>query len=333
MTTNLLPTLVKTWQFAVNQTVPAQTTQIETDKLLMLTIKDILKGFASAGWTCSGSSDSVTGAMDAVDRWVTTANLVKQFAGVAHSWIVLRQTGIATNFELCIDLNSSLTDRGSIIVSPAAGFTGGSNTNRPTATDEIILINTTSYTFDTYNTTFQVHAMMSDDGACTRLQVWQSGQNQCMFWLFDVPEDAETGWTDPSLSFVKQANTGYAASFANLSAAKNVKGRGSATFGMAMTGEGSNFLAATTDVIAATNGLGTNVDSFNSGWQLTKIGVASDDASHRGRHGTLYDLWWRPNGLNDGHSFPNSAPAAQQFMCFGNLVLPWLNDGTIPLFS
>ena len=59
-------------------------------------------------WTCLGSSNGTTGALDGVDRWTSTftpANLVRALSGSPHSWIVLRNSTLG--YDICLDMNSA----------------------------------------------------------------------------------------------------------------------------------------------------------------------------------------------------------------------------------
>lgn len=330
-----LPTLAKTWQFSINQKVDAQGSIAATEKRLIRTIKNLMKGFGTNPWTCSGSSNSSTAGMDGVDRWTTDADITKAAAASPHSWIVLRQTGIATNYEFCFDALAS-AGSATIVVSPSAGFTGGTTSARPTATDEIILISNTTW-FSVLDTIHQIHAMQSTDGQCTRIQVWRGGVQQCLFWLFDKPQNPVSGWTNPSLSLAlatgaASAAGGYASDYANIRSSKNIKGRGSATFGMVMTGEWHGILQSTTTLLAESLAVGVVPNQFDGYWDFYSVGVASDDVSHRGRHASIFDLWLGEIGMNDGDTFPSNA-STKQFINLGRIILPWVGDSTIALLQ
>lgn len=328
-----LPTLVKSWQFQVNQTVPSQGSGLATERRVIRIVKDVLKAFASNPWSVRGSSNGVAAAMDSTDRWASDADIVKAASGTAHSWIVLRQTGIATNFELCIDMNSASQTAASFVVSPSVGFSGGSTTARPTAADEIVLINASAW-IDANDVQHQIHAMQSTDGQCTRLQIWRGGTNQCTFMLFDRPQNPPAGWTNPSVSFVIPATSGYAGAYTNLISVVNGRGRGSATFNIFMTGENNTNAQGSFNLCASdpTQGMGSVPNDFDGQWPFYPVGIGSVSANHRGRHGTLFDLWWRPIAVNDADSFPNNA-ATRQFMALGNLIFPWVGDATTALLT
>lgn len=327
-----LPTLSKTWQISANQTVAAQGTLAATAQRLLRTVKNLFIAPASSPWTVSGSSNSGAAGMDSTDRWITDNNITPANSGTAHSWIVLRQTGIASNFEICLDYNTSNLNPHniSVIVSPSAGFTGGTVTNRPTATDEQVMINTNSW-FSSLNIQHQIHFWQSSDGQCTRLMIWRQNTNMCTFWSFDKPKDPVSGWTNPSAWIVINNTGGISAStglFTTL-AAGVARGHGTAAMTLALTGEGAGDTGALLAFITPT---GTQANSLDSNWPFFPIGLASSTSSHIGRHGSLYDIWWAPSGLSNADTFPNDT-ANRQFVKMGALILPWLNDSTIPLIT
>lgn len=326
-----LPILAKTWQFQVNQTIPAQGSLLATMRRVIRTLKDLYKSFGLMPWTVSGSSNAVAAAMDGVDRWAVDTDLVWNTAGLAHSWIVLRQIGIAVNFEVCIDLSNSSSPIGSIIVSPSVGFAGGSTIARPTAADEMVVLNNVILT-SANDSQFQIHGFQSTDGECTRFSIWRLGTNNATFSLFDKPQNPVPGWVNPSVSFWASSSSAIAATYAflgTISAAANGRGRGVSTMNIGMTGEGG---AAGAGFLAENATIGSVANQLSNEWMMPPIGIVSQTALNIGRHGNLFDLWWRPLGVNDADTFPNN-PLTRQFAALGNLIFPWTGDATIPLLT
>lgn len=66
---------------------------------------------ANSVWTCVGSSDGVTAAFDANDRWGTVSfdptKIVQASSGTAHSWILLQNTTLG--MQILIDGNVATT--------------------------------------------------------------------------------------------------------------------------------------------------------------------------------------------------------------------------------
>jgi hypothetical protein len=326
-----LPTLAKTWQFNVNQAIAAQGSQQATNRRLLRAIKDSLIGFTSSPWATRYSCDSLTAgtAGDGIDRWTADTSVVGNSAGSAHSWFVMRQTGIATNFELLISCeNSSTLSVIVLAVSPSAGFTGGTTTARPTATDEIVLLTTGNTWNSGADVNHKLHVMQSSDGQVTRVMLWENNIN-CLFWAFEKPKNPPSGWTNPSTSFAMGGAS--TATFQNLSAFLTAgggqgssKGRGTATFAMTWTGEGSN---SSSSILA--NGILNAPNDFDSSWPFFPIGLVSTQAGHRGRHGTLFDIWWGSSGTASADTYP--ADGSRQFAQLANIILPW--NGSTPLIT
>ncbi len=330
-----LPVLSKTWQFppaGANIIVPGQIDALSTKHRVLRAIKDALKSFVSSPWTVRGSSNAVAAGLDSVDRWTTDADVVSTSSGgVAHSWVVLRQTGIATNFELLIDCyDGNGTGYVSIYVSAAAGFTGGSITARPTATDEVLAGNHIPVVpaFGTGPRVI-VHAWQSTDGACTRLDVWQGGV-QTAFWLFEKPKNPTVGWTNPSVSFISNGAATFSEIFYN-STPTRTRGRfGSTWADMSFTAEYSYSIAPGSYHVASADEIGAQPNDFDGSWPFLPIGIVSKTVGSRGRHGQLHDIWWKPKAVGRGDTFPNDS-AARQFVALGEIILPWTGNATVPL--
>lgn len=124
-------TLLRTWTVSLNN-VPSQATLDAQGKAVTLAYANLL---IAAGYTCEGSSNGTTGAMDAVNRWSTAANLIWEAAGSAHSWIVLKHP--SRSQRVLIDLSTGATNQHlRNITWGATAFGGGAPTNlvAPTAT-------------------------------------------------------------------------------------------------------------------------------------------------------------------------------------------------------
>lgn len=303
-----LPTLSKTWQFNVNNQNAAQGSVILCNRRLLMSLKNALIGFGSSPWVVRGSSNSVAGAMDSVDRWVTDSNLIWANDGVAHAWIVLRQTGLATNAELLISCNQAAVNgnQATITFSPSAGFTGGSNTTNPTATDAFACIANTNFGAVTADIAIRWSVMQSTDGQCTRILVYQAG-SPLMFYVFDKATNVGSGWTNPVV-VATQPNTSPAL--------------------LVMSSRVSPTLIATISMGAETVQGATVANELSGDWPMIPIGLSSATVGARGRHGSLFDIWQASNSLVTGDTYPGDGSA--QFAQFGTIILPW-NGGPVNL--
>jgi hypothetical protein len=329
-----LPVLAKTWQFNINQTIGLGTILLNRAALLFA-IKSSMTGFASNPWTVAYSCDSSTAgtAGDGVDHWTTAANVVFGTSTAAHSWIVLKQTGIASNFQVLISASpeagsiSSSSYVISIYISPSAGFTGGSTTTRPTATDEVTMLTcginggpgfggTTPGTAAT-----RVQALQSTDGACTRFFLCKAG----IVWgvlLFETVSPTINGTWSPA--WYCRVNKSSASSFPVQNAAADFYSLGGAininstpaTAGLTAEGLGTLFGPIDTT-------FGNLANDVDGAWPMWPMGLVSATASARGRHGTMIDLWYGSAAVTDGDTYDATS---KQFAQFAGLIVPW--DGS-----
>ena len=315
-----LPSIIKTWQYSVSQLVAATGSPSTEAQALFLAIKNAMIAFGSTAWTVRYSCNKTTAgtAGDGVDRWTTTASIVDTNSGT-HSWMVLRQTGLGVNFELCIDCLSGsgpgAVHFGSIVVSFGAGFTGGTTSLRPTATDEQILINQTTI-LPTASGNSRWHLMQSSDGACTRLFVTHSGA-PLTCWIFDKVTNAVTGWTNPIIAHatISAATTDWSSATGTFSI------RPASTNGLASLGCEGN-AGGTVSAIAA-GAVANELDSSNPILPLSVLGITG---GMRGRNATVIDLWAGGAGVVTGDTYPNDT--TYQFAQFGTLIVPW--NATLP---
>lgn len=126
------------------------------------------------GCTITGSSDGVAAGMDAVDRWDADADLVWGEDPTPHSWIVLRFANMG-GAELLIDLWVNLADDSTQALfewAPSGGYTGGSNTARPTSTTGTggtSALFQTQHNDDTTRYDLALHVLYTDDGEQLRV--------------------------------------------------------------------------------------------------------------------------------------------------------------------
>lgn len=318
-----LPTLSKTWQFNVNNVIGPQYDTKQCYDLMWITIKNALKGFGTNPWAVKGSCNSSAAGMDNVDRWSTVSDIVH--ATGAHSWIVLAQTGLGgTMPSICIDMVSATVGTGTIVVSPVAGFTGGTTTARPTATDEVVMVSNASMVAAVATpATFQsvVHVMQDTTGQNTRVIVMSGGTN-VLFWAFEKLGDTHANFTN-NYSFTIANGATDAATRTNLYAATKTQFRfGSANYAAYWTDEAYN-------AIALGNGLNQVPNEISGGWSMGQIGMLSIAAGARGRHGRYPDMYWGSAFHSNGVCFPNDT--SRLWAVFGNVIVPW--NGTVPVIA
>jgi len=341
-----LPTLDKTWDIDTNNLVANSGNYTLDRRASMFMIKDKLVNMP-VPWTVIGSSDGVTQGMDAVDRWVTAADVsfgnVTYDPSAINGWIVLQQTGIGPKFQILIGPSKFNTYAGAarISYSPVNGFgaaNGGTDPagvilhDYPTATDELVLIvgNTTGSSWldghsqnRTGNPDFRFHFWQSSDGACNRIIARNIlNANNGLNIFFEKPKSPITAWTNPVIA-EWVASTTDRNTYANYNDAAGISGNSPAGPIMPMyaTSEGV--------VSAALGQTIVNANSLSGEWELYPQGLASNTNPYYGRHGSRFDVWWVPTPLPNGSTFPLTPSPTREFCVFDNMAFPW--DGSLPV--
>jgi hypothetical protein len=343
-----LPALDLTYQFSVNHVLAAQGSAIATSRALLFAIK---QGFISFGvnpwavrYSCNGTTAGTVN--DGVDRWVTDADLVWSTGTSAKSWTVLRN---ADGFEVMIECRSGgATGRNlCVAVSASAHFTGGSTTVRPTATDEMVLIDglspgQSSWGQGSSGTTtdrgYAWHLLHSTDGLVTQLVICHNN-NATGFWYLGRVSQPVTGWTLPVMGAIwaDGATTPVSgAHYTEMADGANTDVGNPHALGRFPGGTAKLFATAiafgtgTANTADYSGRRVTTINEVSSEWELQQVGLGCATPGFRGMsHGRLYDVRWTSTGTPTGTDFP--ADATRVRATFGNIVIAW--NGTVPISS
>jgi len=329
-----LPVLdYSTWRFKVNQNLDSPGTVLACFQQLLWSIKDSL--ITASGWTDSAGSGTTLTApwtviassngtvADASDNWTTSADLVWAATGTAHSWIVLRQTGInGQNFELLLDCNSASNNRLTVSWTPATGFdvSSPSTLTAPTATYQSTLVaNSVDWVTTAITFNCALHVQVTDGGECTRVVVYIGGACKA-FWALDKPKDAVSGWSSPAIGYLSYSGAPLYTTLNDVTNARCWVGSvetsaylASAAYGTAMLGQNL-----------------TVANEVSGCWPMIPVRVVTDTYPAVGLVGTLRDTWWGATGVADGDTYPDTG-TLKQFLHVGNLIIPW-NQST-PLLT
>jgi hypothetical protein len=133
-----VPVQQKTWTISANNriAIASYATLVLQGGKYLKTIADFL---LANGYTCKGSSDATSAAMDGVNRWATDADASHQAANTttAVSWMVLTDGNGA---DICLSFVGATGDIARISFSPSGAYVAaGTATFTPTATDEQVL--------------------------------------------------------------------------------------------------------------------------------------------------------------------------------------------------
>lgn len=321
-----VPTKIKTWQFNLNSLQYDSTGAYRINKVA-IQIKDALKGFGSSPWTVSGSSDGSTSSMDGTDRWTDKTKIVNDVPGNAHSWIVLRQAGLNTKFELCIDCSTGSYYQATFVISPGTGFgtanggTNGSITARPTATDSYTLTQQ-NWGWGSGDVPGVVHCMQSTDGKCTRVVVCANGYPVNLL-VFDTANNPVNSWTAPNLVF---------GVYSELSSVANALSYSAFNTNSSLISNANSFYVpsylATIGHQSAPFGMnpgGLVAHQQTGEWPFTPMTLAGNGTVGYGLFGTMFDMYWGSSGLASTSNYYESG-SAYSWAQFGDIILPW--DGT-----
>jgi hypothetical protein len=345
-----LPSLTLTQQFLVNQTLALSgTLETQTDNFL-LGVKNGMKastsGFTASdgsslpsptgGWTVWGSNNGAGafGNGDGVDRWSAIGDIVHNTAGNNHSWIVLRQTGLASNAALLLDCNSATVNNLTMVFSPtgfgaANGGADGTATAAPTALNSTTLVNagsTWGATSNASNNTV-MHLVLSSDGTYTVI-VFMRNNFVCGAWVFVKPQQVKSWWTTPILigalgtaTAAPASSTPAPADWTDTTGATFLQGRsGASNFNVRLGHVGFGNTGGTAAITTA------DPDNDNPLWGTRAV---SNTANFVGDHAFIPDMWVGRNNISIGSGYPSTGNV-RQFMQFDRFILPW-NRSTIVL--
>lgn len=318
-----LPILEKTWIHDVNNTINSGGPFVGYGALMFAWKTFMTTGLGA--WSVVSSSDGVSNA-GAADYWLNATDANVHGNGVNHSWIVLQNDAISTGFQICVDLRKNGGGASTIMevyVSEAAGFTGGTLTARPTATDEVHTAdqagrhNWTDAIDLTVNPA-QLHMQRSDDGTVTHWWIYVQGYCPC-FYVIEKPQDAVPDWSIPWIAVACvdwYASTNFRPTYGYLNDIKtNVacRAKGSKTQ-FYLSSEG-----AISSMIGQLMSFGGDLDG--GAYPFFPIGIWCDEAGARGRLGRFSDLWWGSVAAADGDHYPGDA--TRQFAQVGDFIVPW----------
>ena len=311
-----LPTLAKTWQFNVNQKTTTSSVLLTDCQNTLYKIKTTLTGFTNP-WTVVASSDGSTAG--ASDKWTASNKLIWAASSNARSWIVLQQTGMSGGtYQLYIDCTNASPQNLYVACSVGGLYTGFTTpASKPTATDEIVLLNTSTW-FNTVASTSVLHIMMTSDGYSTRIFNYIGSTNYSSFFIETLASDSAL--TYKIASAVKTSNT-YATFYG--SSVTPWSSRYSSTNFVAYTGVESYYNST---VPAANSGA---VSDFTTAYPICPLSIHSEAAGAKGRVGSLVDLWFGSTAVAVGSTYPSSG--GKTFIQLGGFVLPW--NGSVPVLA
>ena len=314
----------RSWQFDFDRAPSDNSTNLLLSKSALWYWKAFLAGEqGGAGlslWTVTDASDAVTAASS--DLWTSSfdaSKIVRAAPGVNHSWVVLQGPN-ALDLYLTLDYSTGNDYEVDIVFSKAAP-TGGTVTNRPTATDEWVY--SAAALNNGSNSAYLFHGSLSATGDFLFLH---SRTGTARFSL---------AFMSHRLSDIRPTDVYPAHSFFVHDDANSVLRRTQLN-GAGGTWKGRNFdgtaVVESSPPHPATDSTGSNpdsttvvfedmgVDATDSKYSDWPMYMYAKTASHKSVRGRLADYRWAPSVLIDGDAEPSSGPIRS--MVVGDVWVP-----------
>jgi len=307
------------------------------------------RGGAFPAWVCKGSSAGSTGkgaGMDGRDRWHALSDFQFTSTDVAnHSWFVLQNT--LNGAEILIDhARDTLQRRGQGLVSCENGFTGGSTTTRPSATDEFMFagipfVTNTGYWFITENwqsTVIQIIFIASTDGMQDFMIARRLGTYEGRFLGTGIAGDPETGSLIPwngNNTYVIFPDGRSRSLFGNFMSYGEYNDSPRVVITVDKDGVGPGPTAVVCFMTAemfVSQAVGRwhpySPETFGKLFPVHRIGLASAVVGYRGRHAYIPDLLYSGESEDQGVAQNNTLPGdgTNLWIKVGHFFLPW--DGS-----
>lgn len=333
----IYPSVANTWRTAtVFNALHANSAQDDSKDFVWQFTTQMI----SFGWTVKGSSDSVTGALDGVNRLVTFANWIRPgITAGPFSWLCL-QNGSGAEVIFAIDTDSTGFVNWTIRFAPGGGYTGGSTTSTPTAATDYAPTDASRATigspFNGGSTGIGgIHRMVArvqvtSDVKHTRILCMFNGVLFCMMG-WEPATRPVTGWANPNFTIWDPGGDNPAAPTTPIAYESQWRSPFKlfpvlTSFAMTQMPlfteiEGTNLAAneSSVEVFPNVNALSglyeipgppalVNYDSYSTSGQM-------------GRHASMIDIYPIPYGKALGSSWPPGS-SDNKFNVFGNFILP-----------
>lgn len=337
----------KTWEHDPNKVVGVSGELTHKTQMWNMVTSMIDGGIFTTPWIVRGSSDSTLGAMDGVNRWGSTSDIIAtNTLNDPHSWIVLEQSGInfsgaANPLQLLCTMNGGTYANPygwrSFVISPRDGFTGGSGALDPTATDQWGPYWRQSFT----NTDAIVQTVsMSSDGEITRIIIG-NGSNVANRWLsIETPRNPHPNWETPVVFMTKGSGDFARGEYWTT----NVNDIGNDDKGVrflnkegAPVGEddpalyakhGRALLAqwmAGGQIVVRNSGGGLHtLHDVGGEYNTTPAWIFCHSIGHEGVWGEVEDFYFIGSGAAAGDAIPGSGE--KTWWCLGGIIVPGMND-------
>jgi hypothetical protein len=343
----------RTWQYAMNQSMLFGSVA-ELSKNQLWFLKALLLGevpltnqaggaiASPAGlWTCLGSSDGVTGALDGTDRWgaaFDASKLVRATAGTDHSWIALEgpegSNGPTGKARLVIDWSTAADNLVTIRIGPGAA-SGGSVTTAPSV--GLSWVYTAHQINDNTANLNRMHAALATDGGFFCHGAKHGGTRAALCVAVFQPSDCSPADGYPMMSWAGWRDTAVGPMFDSWGVSLVGLTRRNSTVPRCLSHDGAAIVnpacvrlgGVQTSTATGAFGMpifdfGANVaDSTQNAMVVDVFAVSTSADTMLGRKGRLPypDLSWAPSAVAQGAVSP-AGGGTPEAMKLGDLWWP-----------
>jgi len=306
------PVFLKEWQEPIVATLPQQSTAAIQHGEAVVAVANALKSPPLNPLTVVACSDAVTAG--ATYTWVDNSDIVASTSS-NRSWIVM---GHPSGMQFCIAFDQANNQSATCKFSMAAGFTGGTVSARPTATDEVGLAAANNWFCGANFGRCKLILLHSTDGKVTYLFIMRQGIILSA-WLMGEAMPQHGSWSPATFGTIEGSNS-LASSQLNDGIRFNTLDRIAA-----YAASGQMFLRTTSHASTHTRMELKQPyrEALSGKWPVWSMGLACVNSPRRGKHGRLPDFFRIPTGIPPGWIFP-SDDGERALMAIGiGYAIPW----------
>lgn len=322
------PVFVKSWQEPIVTRLSTQANGTLQSQAAAVAMKNALLAPPLNPCILRGCSDGGGSFSTTVDLIADTSDIVAATSG-NHTWMWFQHP---SGVQFVIDFISANVQTVTVAVSISAGFTGGSATARPTATDERADAARTWFSSGTVGN-YQLLLNHTTDGKLSYAFIVIGGVI-CSQWMIGEAEASHDAWynvsagSPPRICSIEGAGSTSAGSNLNFFATYYAFDRIVAK--VESGGGAGTMLLRTTMPVSRGQDMVTRYQDFPTAgghWPFWGIGLACITAPRRGRHGRLVDMWRTNGNTPAGYIFRDPAGGPNALMNLGHgLAVRWPDD-------